>query len=291
MSQVKYFPFTGEPYRVSMGLKGLLEPDWLERDEHRATHAELKRRLLRERKGAVFHLDPSVSDAAFELNEMVREFGLKYWPDIFSGSTADLRVEGRAFRKPASADQALAELSELAQEDFVIMNGTAPVTLKAALLCFPSRWLLADKVGRGSDEIHVPVPQFDAIAKMTATYLERVQVEKPMWRLNWTIHDSDQLFAPPGTHGLKPVDPEKVLEQTHLRIERQTLRRLPHTKHIVFTIRTYVNRMSDVVGSTERREALYKTLEVLHPDVAAYKGMSAFIKPLLAALREPSPIE
>jgi hypothetical protein len=103
--------------------------------------------------------------------------------------------------------------------------------------------------------------------------------------MNWTVHDRDELFAPGPVPPREDLTPGNVLRETYLRVERQTLRRLPESGAVVFTIRTYVHRMLDVVDTAERREMARRTLETLPADLVRYRGMSKLIGPLLEALR------
>jgi hypothetical protein len=74
------------------------------------------------------------------------------------------------------------------------------------------------------------------------------------------------------------------LENVFLRVERQTLRRLPVTGAVVFTIRTHLNPILDAIPTAETTRLLLQTLELLPADVATYRGMAKFIAPLKTAL-------
>ena len=61
-----------------------------------------------------------------------------------------------------------------------------------------------------------------------------------MQRFNWTIHDRPDLFQPTGgARRAHEVPPARYGESLWLRVERQTLRRLPRAGDVLFTIRTY----------------------------------------------------
>lgn len=261
---MKYFPINEDLYKAKLGLMTLDLKDWLERDETFVAQTELRRQLVRERRDEVLAVLPGAEEACFELFELVGEH-------VTVGPC------------PSDPTEALAALAGIVQEDFVILTGEKDVRASAALVCFPSRWSLASKMGRNSDEIHAPVPGFATVAKQTRGFLERVAVDKPMWRTNWTIHDSDELFCPEAVPH-PPLDKDVVLASTYFRCERQTLRRMPRTKQVVFTIRTYVTPMLQVVADPDRRANLKKTLVSLPSDVANYKGMGSFVKALIEAL-------
>lgn len=261
---MKYFPINEEPFKAKLGLNFLDLKDWLERDETFVAQTNLRKSLIRDRRDEVLAVLPGNEDACFELFELVNEI-------VPLGE------------KPAKADEALAALAGAVQEDFVILTKDGGVRAGAALVCFPSRWKLASKMGRDSNGIHEPVPGFAAIAKQTQAFLERIATDKPMWRTNWTIHDSEELFCPKAEPH-PPIENERILNETYFRCERQTLRRMPRTGQVVFTIRTYVTPIEQVISEPKRRQDLKKVLVSMPADVANYKGMGAFIHTLIAAL-------
>lgn len=68
-------------------------------------------------------------------------------------------------------------------------------------------------------------------------------------------------------------------EGLRLRTERQTLRRLPLSGAIVFTIRTYMVRVDEIRGEEGRR--LASAVVSWPEDVGSYKGRDVFLKELL----------
>ena len=101
--------------------------------------------------------------------------------------------------------------------------------LVGASLCFPTRWRLADKIGRPLNTIHAPIPGYaEQLATTMDKFFDRLKVDKPVWRLNWSLMDDPTLFQPT-RDGRKhaAITPEKNAgDSLWLRIERQTLRRL-----------------------------------------------------------------
>ena len=196
----------------------------------------------------------------------------------------------RLRRAPQGAG-VLRHLAALLPEDVCLLSPGDPARLVAGVVCFPSRWNLAEKIGLDAAAIHGPVPGFAAtLARPAGNFLARLAPGRAFARLNWTIHDSDTRFAPhpvPERRGLTETD---VLTSTFLRVERQTLRRLPASGFVVFTIRTYLDRLDAVAADSGRRERLRRTLASLPGESVAYKGMTAFLEPLLRALARPAPV-
>lgn len=284
----KYFPFTGEPYKPAMGLRPLELKDWIEIDATNEKRLLMKEKIFRENKDLVLQINPEAEDACFELEEMVREHVLQYFPDQFSMAASELYVNstGYSFSQPQTAEQALMNASQYVQEDFAFLSSEPPIKLIGGSICFPSRWNLKEKMNLNSEGIHAPVPKFQqTIGKPTETFMEKVSVDKPMQRFNWTLHDTDHIFTPfPSNDGRTDITKDNVLDVTYVRYERQTLRRMPKTKKVLFTIRTYVHPVSEIVAVPEKRELLKQTLLGLPQDVAEYRGMRRFFDVLKAAL-------
>lgn len=262
-----YFPFTGEAYRPQMGLKPLEPAAWLEFDEQRDHQLALKRAILREHRDTVLYVSQEGEGACRELWELLRTH------------------LGKEAEPPHTAAKALEQLSLWTQEDWCLMGAEKSERLVAGCVCFPSRWNPREKFGQNTDGIHGPVPDFaGTLAAPARNFLDKLSPGKPMWRLNWTIHDSDALFSPEPRAPKPGVSAENVLRETFLRVERQTLTRLPASGAVAFSIRTHLTRMDEVVATLERRELVRRTLELLPPEVASYRGMKAFLPELLAAL-------
>ena len=79
----------------------------------------------------------------------------------------------------------------------LMARGDTGWQLAAASLCFPSTWVLAEKFGRDMDGIHKPVPGYaEHIGPRLLRIFDNLQVERPAWRLNWSIYDGPELYAP-----------------------------------------------------------------------------------------------
>ena len=145
----------------------------------------------------------------------------------------------------------------LVQEDLCLMveRDGAP-HLDAGCLCFPSHWRLHDKLGRPAREVHGPVPRYDEeLAVKVDRYLTRLRPDVIGLRRNWSVHDSPVLCSPlRGRRRIRALTVDEVPDRLWLRSERQTLRRLPATGAVLFTIRVQQTPFSslrerpDVVG-------------------------------------------
>ena len=82
-------------------------------------------------------------------------------------------------------------------------------------------------------------------------------------------------------------DENRALDESYLRVEYQTLRKLPQTGNIVFTVRIYLDPLA-FVGCHSRRQqhvkGLYDSLAGLDEAQLAYKGLANWRDRLLAHL-------
>ena len=73
-----------------------------------------------------------------------------------------------------------------------------------------------------------------------------------------------------------------------LRVERQTLRRLPSTGAVLFGIRVHVYALERVIDRPGRAVALAEAVRALPAEVQHYKSLLPFKEPLLGWLGERS---
>ena len=77
-----------------------------------------------------------------------------------------------------------------------------------------------------------------------------------------------------------------TVEEIHFRSERQTLRRLPRSKAIVFTIRTYFEPVTTLAQEPHVPGRLAEAIRSWDDTVSFYKGKSHWDKILLPYLDE-----
>jgi hypothetical protein len=284
-----YRPFAAPPYRATMGLQPLDLAEWIEIDHTYATQMAQKRGLLAERHGEVFQALPEALEASQEILRLLLDHLPQHFPHLFrrEGDRFANLATGESWPLDSSPLHPLDLAGRLVQEDFCLMEGS-PYRLTAASLCFPARWTLAEKFGRPMQEIHAPVPLYpEKLAKPVDRFFEHLKTDKPVWRTNFSLIDDPALFQTKG-HSRTSVDasitPETVGDRVFLRIERQTLHRLPHTEAILFTIRTHVWPLTIFTGDPGGAADLAETLRTMPEQVYAYKSMPVFGAAALAYL-------
>ena len=281
-------PYDGSATPFTIGLKPLDLAGWLEIDALHAPWLAEKRRLFAERPGDVFAQEAGTDDAQREVLDLVRDYLEIHAPDL-------PRPEARG------GEPALKAASLAVQEDLVLMRrGPEGWRLAAASLCFPSSWSLAEKFARPLRDIHIPVPGFGPGTR-NETLIERIfdnlAVERPVERANWSLQNNPALYHPLSAlernirAGAEPTrfDPAAPAASAFIRVERQTLRRLPRSGDILFTIRIHLDPMEKLRAHPDgaRLASAFATqLEALGDSEIAYKGLAADRDLLIAALRE-----
>jgi dimethylamine monooxygenase subunit A len=266
-----YLPFDGRPFRQRIGQRPLDLTTWIEPDDRFDLELGLKHQLLRNRHNEVFEALPFALPASEEVDALLSAHMQTYYPGLVRVAEPGLHPLDVAGRR--------------VQEDLcLLVEREGELVLAAASLCFPGRWRLREKIGKPMLAIHQPVARYATdIGKATDDLLARLTVDRPIWRLNWSLVDDETLFQPTG-HGVEngeAVPPAELF----LRVERQTLRRLPDTGAILFTIRTYVRPLDRAFGGQVDRQQLASTLETMPDDVRAYKSLTAVADQAIAWLR------
>lgn len=251
-----YVPVEAGGWRLAMGMRPLNLATWLELDERRDEELTLKRELLSSNYDDVVATEPEGDAASHELLDEVRSFLVARHPLV---STATDPTE-----------HPIVQASRLVQEDFCVLVREDAWRLRAACVCFPSRWDLAQKIGTTLDDIHSPVPGYEAeLSAPTNAFFDRLRPERSYWRLNWTLLDRADLYQ----RDRPRVALRGDLNNWFFRVERQTLRQLLCTSAIVFTIHTYVT--SALVLSEHDEQflpALLNGLETAPLEMQEYKG-------------------
>ena len=266
-------PFDGSPYAISIGVRRLDLENWLDLDSRTELLAQ-KLPLLQSHHAEVVATIPGSEVGAEEVLGLVK---------------TELRHHGLAEDSQATSEQSslhpIDRAGRLVGEDLCLMEQRpelgAGYFLTAASVCFPSRWVLSEKIGTSLSAIHAPVPGFASIAEATNRFFDAITIDRPAQRVNWTLIDDETLFQPvsAGRARDRTMDPSRIGETLHLRIERQTLRRLPRTGGVLFTIGTTVSPLTAL--SSAQRKDLAGTLAEVGEQTQAYKGWVGVIPRLL----------
>ena len=276
-------PYDGSAPLFRIGTKPLDPADWLEPDAAMAAQLAEKARLLAERRNEVFAELPESLPAQAELLTLLAEHLPKHFPDLWQHSNRQMLVvpTGETVAL-ASEESPLLTAARLVQDDLLILQrDDAGWRLVAGSLCFPSSWVLAEKMGKVLSVVHQGVPGFGPgtrQAEIMARMFDAMRPETPLIRWNFSLYGDDRLFHPDisGPDKRRFGDGERA-DPVFLRVERQTLRKLPQTGAIAFSIRISVDpieRLEAHDNAPSIAAALIEQIEDLTPEQLDYKGLT-----------------
>lgn len=278
---IPYFPPEGGKYRLSLGLKVLADEDWIEFDSGYEAELAAKKRLVATHRDAIYQALPGSEPHQAELVGFVCNHLLTFHSDKFEKSGAGIRnrITGETVEIDQSAP--LLTLTHLVQEDMTILRPSPEgFRLIAGLVAFPTRWDLSSKLGKVLRDIHEPVPGYDEkLARPMDRLFEGLTSDRLLWRANYSLLDDPTLFQPGGhfkTGAGASLTAETIGDQMWFRVERQTLRRLPDSESVVFTVRIHQALLRDVVTTGERAADLLAATTAMPEPMKRYKSLPGF---------------
>lgn len=295
-----YVPF-GLRYNEKMGTAPLREGERLiEPDARYEAEISLKRNLLAADPGYYSQAPPETEAAQWDVLETVLDDLARYDPtQFFLEKTGDTWhwhnrrlneetrfVVGKAASLPLPP---LDWVGRQTQEDLLVLSGGI---LVAGQLCFANDWSLGEKLGKPFLEIHTPVgPVIAPMLSAAQTLLERLT--RPVWRLNWSFKLSDQLDQSTRHHAALKADFARILpilgtenlgERVWVRVERQTLSRLPRSGGILFSVRTFQSPLAVEAADPDRAARMLAVLRSAPVELLEYKSVTPFLGMLVEYL-------
>lgn len=263
-------------FKLKLGLRARDEADWLPYDDlfddHAARDSQLdcKAQLLGDRHNEVFAALPESEPAGREVLAMVRA----HLQQFHDASLPDLPADAGLHPLDAAA--------RLVPEDLLLLeprrraNGGAggdfDWCLVAASLCFPAHWVLAEKMNKPLAAIHAPVPDYrERLETPMDRFFTNMKIGPISSRMNWSLQLGNELFSPHRSTR-KAAMGDLANEDMCLRMENQTLRKLPETGLVLFTIRTHMVPMIRWQSTPGAIAALLDMLDQMSEAARNYKG-------------------
>ena len=260
-------------FRLRLGLRPFALADWFVFGDDRAEAMTEKGLLLSGQHDDVFRAEPGTEAASQELLDSIVDNLQEHHRDVWPQVAHELDVAGR---------HPLEIAGRMVQDDLVVLDDSSgTIRFVGGLICAPNRWKLAVKFGGDMLHVHRPVPNYDTIADTVERTMQRLTSDRPVWRLNWNIMDSPQRYQPSGVKlGPSVRTPEAAATKLWLRIERQTLRRLPRTNALIFGIRTMHCRIDELQGRGREAARLLGAINQLPPRMIKHRDMERYLAPL-----------
>lgn len=288
MTALTHTPYATSFRPFTIGLSALDPQRWIEPDSLLPHYLSEKRKLAETRLPEVFRATEDSLDAQKECLKLLLCHLERDHPQIYRRDGTIVHLAGQELNLADDTVPPLMQAGFLVQDDLVIMRKReAGWQMTAAHLSFPSSWVLAEKFNRPMEAVHEHVPGFQAGTRNAALVnriFDNLLPNQPAERFNWSINWKEKLFHPESGR-----DDDAQPDEAVIRVERQTLTRLPQTGDIVFTIRIYldpVRLFSKHPNGMELATGLAKQLESLSDEQAAYKGLDRQRRKLADFLRD-----
>ena len=157
--------------------------------------------------------------------------------------------------------------------------------LVGAAVAFPTDWHIADKLGHPLIALHTPIHGYaEQLGSPVDQFMSKLKPGRIYGRCNWFVSPTPALrwlAEGPPEQQFAHVTPENAGETLFVRSERQTLRKLPETGAIVFTIGIYlaplgrlsrenIARMAESLATIPEAEARRRGAPYFAPQLQAY---------------------
>lgn len=270
MRRPPYLPFLNGPLSLAPGLKPIAQEAWLTPDTEAHTLAD-KHGVMRRHRSDVYGARDGSELAALELAAAVHAVagpGEGDWPSALEGAASAV-----------SDDLCI-----------LIKDSEGLWRLEAASLCAPTFWRLGEKLGEPLGGLHGPVPGANpGMVGRIHRMFDAIQPGQVLERFNWTVQPAPDRFTPdqaPFKTRAAGLPEHGALDALWLRVERQTISKLPQTGAVAFTIRVAIDPLRAALVNTAHQNAFRAAWEGIETDLAAYKGWPHYQRLVRAALDE-----
>ncbi|KAL2129106.1 hypothetical protein VTI74DRAFT_8223 [Chaetomium olivicolor] len=253
-------------YNITMAIQNSAPSDLIIMDANYLSRVTARRQLIAEHTSAVHGVTPAGHASVRELYAyLLGNYLPARYPTMFEllpnpqTNTVLFHNKATGLTSPLSPPpsdplEMLRILGETVEDDMFLLlrdaHGEREHRSVAFVCCHPSGFEPAAKLGKRLVEIHGPVPAYEKIGASMERYFGRLEVGRGVKRVNWSVQTHSQLYVPSGNHvhvgdvveEAKTVD----FETTRLRVELQTLTRLPETQAILFSFKTYLYPLKDI---------------------------------------------
>ncbi|KAH8426315.1 heme-dependent oxidative N-demethylase family protein [Aspergillus melleus] len=283
-----------------MGLRSMNWDEWIELDNHYLRYHGDKAQRIKDRGSKCCRTAPEAMDAAIELLEELTNYLPERYPTLFhrtpTGLTNLITHETFDITTRPLPEDPMTTCARLIQDDIAIMieRPDGDYYLLAGAILLAGFWRLEDKYGLRLSEIHTSgnVPGYKTkLEKGMLNFFRRLKPSDPVIRNNYFIQVDEHLpwSVSIGDEdgdgvGWNTAEKNKAIENHYFRSERQSLRRLPRSGGVVFTIRTYFEPIVDVAKEDYVPGRLASAVRSWGDDVAVYKGRERYGEVLLEYL-------
>lgn len=277
------------PYHQTMSIFRLDINHWLDMDKYYIHYLEEKKKVFHEYGKDSIDWLPESEEACLELMETVVDHMLVRYPKLFTkldrkiihneitGETLDMSLPLQ--------HHPLIYVSKLAKEDFYVVLQNPKDNLHylvAAAVPFPGGgFSVSELLGQHLDVIHTLVPYYqEKLQKSMEKWFCKLKPNEPVERATWNIswdHNlrTMEVYKIPKYQESGEIDLPDPAEFM-LRIDRQSLRRLPKSRAIIFTNHPLMYSLDEMKDEPLVPSLMHKMLFGGPKDILSYKNFPIF---------------
>ncbi|KAJ5613861.1 hypothetical protein N7528_007515 [Penicillium herquei] len=284
---------------MSMGIQNETLSNLITVDNQYLDRTTIRRNIVEKYQDTVHGCLPGGEDAVRELYSYLLSYHLpNRFPSLFrvNGGQFLNTITKRTFpvEPPNDPNSCLRILAETVEEDIFLLKETETTHVCLAFACcFPTGFDPSEKLGKDLSGIHGPVPTYNKIGPSMERFFRRLEVGKAVRRTNWNVQTGTELINVAGNHikeGDEFIADEEVdCSQANLRIELQSLTRLPSTKFILFCFKTFLYPLSEIKeegSGPDLADAVDGLLKGNSPGMHRYKSAVRWGKSVTEYLRQ-----
>jgi dimethylamine monooxygenase subunit A len=293
-----YRPYRWAAVDFQLGLRPINPNCWILMEAEYAANMNEKCERLVAYPQQYYRALPSSLGAQRELQERVITHLLRDYPERFVRVDSVIKSLDTGVEIDSSNQtvEPLLQLSKLIEEDFMLIeevDGRSCIT--AASNVYSSSGRLVASVGRAVAWAHEPVPRLtDTLGRRIDQIIGSIHAATPCERFNWQITPLSSIFFPrdnphaenaAAMHGIYEslrANPAAVGDMLWIRVERQTLSRLPDSGAVAFSLHTFSDPLSSIQSDLQSVRAVLALLRGYSVERLKYSEMDIIREPLIA---------
>ncbi|KAH7417247.1 hypothetical protein BKA64DRAFT_294737 [Cadophora sp. MPI-SDFR-AT-0126] len=268
-------------YHQTMSFQKMETDWWLEIENNYAARVKERQDLFKEYGSKVLDYLPGSELACKELMEMCLQFYCARYPAHFS-----LSDDKKVFHNRLLGTEAIIKrfhplhiLLNNVPEDFAIVlrnEQDGMYYFRAGVICSSLGWNVGTKIGLQLEAIHGKIPDYkEKMSFSMDRFFSKMATNSPIQRGSWGLEVGKPLFMPPGHphEALREIqNAELKIEECNLRVDWQTLRRLPLSAGIVFNFKALFTPVTEFRDEPYIPALLLKILKEGKKNLMEYKG-------------------
>ena len=292
-----YRPYRWASADFQLGLRPIRPDTWILIGIDHAEIMRQKHERLSRFRPYYYRTLPESLPAQRELRDQVTTHLLNDHPHSFQrmGSVVRSVITGQTLDLNDDSIEPLLQLSYMIEEDFMLLDESGGIPrITAAANAYSSSGRLVASVGHDMEWTHAPVPELtEKLGAKINRLIRTVHAATPCERFNWQLTPMASVFFPHSDpHGANAAamqhisaelqrDPARVAELLWIRVERQTLSRLPGSNATAFSLHTYSDPLSSIRSDLESLRAILALLRSYTEERWRYSEMDIVREPLM----------